>query len=80
MEYIVSGGLFVFMIGSLVAVKVGLANRPTFEDLKKKADELQRKDLCAQINKSVEEKLGLIPKMRDTLIKIAAKMGCENER
>jgi len=42
------------MIGSLVCVKVGLANRPTFKDLKAKSEDLQRKDVCDQIHKSLK--------------------------
>jgi len=79
MEYIIHGGLLSLMIVSLVAVKVGLANRPTYDDMKEKADELQRKDLCEEIRKSINEKLDLIPKMERTLIKMAAKMGVTDD-
>jgi len=74
MEYIVSGGLLFFMLSSLIAVKVSLTNRPTFKDLKSKAEELQRKDMCEQIHQQVNEKLDLIPGMQKTLTKIATKM------
>ena len=79
MEYIIHGSLLSLMIVSLVAVKVGLANRPTYDDMKEKAEELQRKDLCEEIRMSINEKLDLIPKMERTLIKMAAKMGVTDD-
>ncbi len=67
MEYVISGGLLVFMIGSLIAVKVELAKRPTLDDTDEK---YKNKEVCDEIHKSVDEKLSCIPEIKETVIEI----------
>jgi len=78
MGYIIPGSLLVFMIGSLIAVKVELSKRPTFKDLSKKEhllrEDLRRKDLCEQTHKSVDEKLSCLPEIKDTVTTIKTKI------
>ncbi|KKM05281.1 hypothetical protein LCGC14_1755720 [marine sediment metagenome] len=67
MEYVIPGGLFVLMIGSLIAVKIELANRPTFDHTDEK---YKNKEVCDAIHKSVDEKLSCIPEIKETVIEI----------
>lgn len=71
MEYIIPGGFLVFMIGSLIAVKVELGKRPTFRDTDDKYKEVK---VCDVIHKSVDEKLSCIPEIKKTVIQIETKI------
>ncbi len=67
MEYILPGGLLVFMIGSLIIVNTKLAKRPTFGEANRLYKE---KSVCDEIHKAVTEKLDCIPEIKETVIRI----------
>ncbi len=70
-EYGVSIGIVVFVIGSLIGVKVGLEKRPTFKDVKK---EYQEKVVCEEIHKNVNEKLACLPEIKKSVTQIETKI------
>ena len=69
--YILPAGLIIFGISSLIAVKVGLVNRPTFKDVKK---EYRKKELCDEVHKSVDEKLACLPDIKKDVTEIKTKI------
>lgn len=69
-EYLPIGGLTVFVIGGLVAVKVELAKRPTFKEAD---DKYKNTAVCNEIHKAAEEKLKCIPEIKESVTKL--KMG-----
>lgn len=71
MELIIPSGLFLLMIGSIIAVKVELAKRPTFKDTDEKYKEVK---VCDVIHKSVTEKLKCIPDIKTTVTQIETKI------
>ena len=70
-QYVLPASLIIFGIGSLIAVKVGLTNRPTFKDVKK---EYQKKELCEIIHKNVDEKLACLPEIKNDVTEIKTKI------
>lgn len=71
MEYLPWGALVVFIIGSVIAVKVELAKRPTFKDADKKYKGSQ---VCDEIHKSVDEKLKCLPDIKTSVTQIETKI------
>lgn len=71
MEYVLPVGIFIFTVSSLIAVKVGLENRPTFKDVKK---EYRKKELCEEIHKNVDEKLACLPEIKNDVTEIKTKI------
>lgn len=71
MEYLPLGGLAVLIIGSIIAVKVELAKRPTFKDTDAKYKDTK---VCDEIHKSVDEKLACIPDIKEKVTQIATKI------
>ncbi len=69
--YVLPAGLIIFGIGSLIAVKVGLRERPTFKDVKK---DYRKKELCEEIHKSVDEKLACLPGIKNDVTAIKTKI------
>jgi len=70
-EVLLNGGVFLFLLTSLVAVKVELSKRPTFRDSEKK---FRDQPVCDERHKSVEEKLNCIPEVKDTLARVETKV------
>ena len=74
MEYVVPGSLLALIVGSLIAVKVELAKRPTFKDTNEQFKEVEEKKqdqkMCAQIHKSTDEKLACLPEMKDGITRL----------
>ena len=77
--YVLPGSFVALLIG--IGIKV--SKHPTFKDLSKKEHfirkDLQRKDVCEQIHKSVDEKLNIIPEMQKVIMKIALKVGVKDD-
>ncbi len=69
--YILPAGLIIFGISSLIAVKVGLEKRLTFRDSEKR---YQKKELCDEIHKSVDEKLACLPDIKSEVTEIKTKI------
>ncbi|KKM04952.1 hypothetical protein LCGC14_1759080 [marine sediment metagenome] len=67
MEFLLPGGLLVFMLSALVIVKVDLAKRPTWTEANKRFKDTK---VCDEIHKSVNEKLECIPEIKETVIEI----------
>ena len=67
----IPAGLLILGIGSLVAVRVGLAKRPTFKEAR---EEFKETKVCDEIHKSVQDKIQHLPEMRDRLIGIETKI------
>ena len=64
-------GLILLVAGSIVAVKVQLAKRPTF----KEADSRYKNEkVCDAVHKSVDEKLSCIPEIKETVTEIKTKI------
>ncbi|MDD4980266.1 MAG: hypothetical protein PHC54_03195 [Candidatus Omnitrophica bacterium] len=71
MEIFIPTGGLVFIITSLIAVKVELAKRPTFKD----TDERYKKsEVCNEIHKAANEKLNCIPEIKTKVTQIETKM------
>ena len=66
-QYLMPGGFFVFMIGSLIIVNHKLSKRPTFGE----ANELY-KDIksCDVIHESINEKLECLPDIKTDVTRI----------
>ena len=77
MEYIFPISLATLMIGSLIAVKVQLAKKPSYKDANKM---YQDKKVCEEIHKSVSEKLECIPDIKKTVTQIETKIDIFLER
>jgi len=71
MEYLISGGLLVFLISGLVVLNKEVSRRPTFKELEDKYTEVK---LCKEIHKSVNEKLECLPEVKKTLTQIETKI------
>lgn len=65
------GGMFLFILGSIVAVKVGLEKRPTFTH----TDETyQGVKLCEEVHKRVDEHLKCLPEIKESIVRIETKI------
>jgi len=67
-SYIPIGSLFLFVVTSIVAVKVGLTKRPTFKDTEKRYRKIE---VC---DETVQEKLNCIPDIKKTVTQIETKI------
>lgn len=69
--YLPIGSLLIFIIGSLVVVKVNLKDKISYKD----ADERYKKaEVCDEIHKSVNEKLNCLPEIKETVTEIKTKI------
>jgi len=66
------GGILIFILTSLMWIRTELGKRPSFKHLE---EDYQRKDVCNETVKRIEEKLNHIPQMQKTLQKIEIKLG-----
>ena len=66
------GGLLIFILASLMWVRTELGKKPSFKHLE---EDYQRKDVCNETVRRIEEKLSCIPQMQETLQKIEVKLG-----
>ena len=66
MEYVLPSGLFIIVIGSLIATKVSLANRPTYKEVDFK---YKNKEVCEEAHRRVDETLKRIEDKVDFIIK-----------
>ena len=64
-------GLLVFFITSLVAVKVELSRRPSYKEIDTTH---QKKELCDEIHRNVNEKLECLPEIKTTLTQVETKI------
>lgn len=71
MEYLMSGGLLLFLISSLVVINKEITKRPTYKDVEDKYTEIK---LCKEIHKTVNEKLDCLPEMKKSLTQIETKI------
>ncbi|NHZ87179.1 MAG: hypothetical protein GWP19_15115 [Planctomycetia bacterium] len=67
----ISSGLLMLGIGSLIAVKVGLKDRPTFKEANSRYKEA---NVCDEIHKNVNEKLDCIPEIKKSVVQIETKL------
>ena len=64
-------GLILLVVGSIVAVKVQLAKRPTFKEADSR---YQNEKVCDTIHKSVDEKLKCLPAIKKSVTEIETKI------
>ena len=69
--YLPLGGLIIFGIGSIVAVKVGLGKKPSYKEVDKI---YVRKEVCNKEHEYVKEKLDCIPEIKETVTEIKTKI------
>jgi len=77
MEYVIPAGLVVFAISGLIAVKVGLAKRPTFKEAEAKYKGIE---VCGEIHKRVDENLECIPEIKENVTKILTILEVRNKK
>lgn len=67
MADLISGGLAVLMIGSLVVVERRLKEKVSLKDAEEK---FVNRTVCMTLHKSIDEKLAMIPKINEVVIRI----------
>ena len=67
MDFILPGSLFLFVLGGLIAVKVELKNRPTWD---KARETFKETKVCDEIHKGITEKLDTLPGIQETVTRI----------
>jgi len=69
--YLPIGGLLIFIISSLIAVKVNLKDKVSYKDAN---DRYKETKVCNAIHDAVNEKLECIPDIKKTVIQIETKI------
>jgi len=70
-DLFITGGVFLFFLGSIYTLNREITKRPTFKEMEERYTE---KKVCDEIHKSVDEKLDCIPIIKDTVIRLETKM------
>ena len=70
-SYIPIGALTIFLISSLIAVKMNLKEKISYKDSEKK---FVNREVCEKVHESVDEKLACLPAIKNDVTEIKTKI------
>ena len=71
LPHLPSGALFIMLIGSVIAIREKLKEKPSYDVTEKR---YMKKEVCEEVHKSIDEKLNCIPEMRTSLTEVKVKL------